>query len=147
MLSLLFNMNTLWEDYILSELRHVGHKHGVNIIGKEERSIWGANSLEPDIVLVQNKKHYIIDTKWKRPGNAPSPEDTRQMYAYARFWNAERVMLLYPGERLSTFKPFLNEELEERHACKMAFVSILNNSNYELKNDLGKEILESIELL
>jgi 5-methylcytosine-specific restriction enzyme subunit McrC len=144
MLSLLFNMNTLWEDYVLAELRRVSDSYSVNVIGKEERNFWGANSLEPDIVLMKSKRYSIIDTKWKRPGNSPSPEDIRQMYAYARFWNAERVMLLYPGEKPTAFSPFLNEELEELHVCKMGFATVLDSD--QLSDNLGIDILKIMEL-
>ena len=53
-------------------------------------------------ILIENKvtnRKYIIDTKWKRPGYSASIQDLRQVYAYARFWDAENVMLLYPGDR------------------------------------------------
>ena len=145
MLSLLFNMNTLWEDYVLAELRRVGDKHGVTILGKVECSIWGDNRLEPDILLLKNEKNYIIDAKWKQPGNSPTPGDIRQMYAYARFWNAERVMLLYPGKKSSLFKPFLNAEIDESHECKMGFVTILEGDR--LSDTIGTDILKTMGLV
>lgn len=155
MLSLLFDMNTLWEDYVLAELRRVGDQYNVNVIGKEERDFWGANSLEPDIVLIQNKKYYIIDTKWKQPGNSPNSSDIRQMYAYARFWQADKIMLLYPGKSLkNNFRPFKtddyiktkkgNEQID--HQCKMGFVSVLNEDNNNLDEKIGEKILALLEL-
>lgn len=147
MLSILFDMNKLWEDYVLAELRRVGDECEVVVLGKDERSFWGNNSLKPDIVLQQKDKkdkYYIIDTKWKRPGDSPSAGDIRQMYAYARFWDAERVMLLYPGNKQSEFELFVNKEINESHSCKMGFASILKG--VELSDDIGIEILEMMKL-
>ena len=75
----------------------------------------GSNYLKPDVVIQHDedpKKIYIIDTKWKRPQNkSSSVSDLRQMYAYNRFWNAKKAMLLYPGElRHNSFKRFETED-------------------------------------
>lgn len=154
MLSLLFDMNKLWEEYILSELLEIQDEEGIIVEGQEERDFWGSNFLKPDIVIVKENKHYIIDTKWKRPGKTPSIGDLRQMYAYARFWNAEHALLLYPGKTKRQFKPFLTDDyfrkddglLKLEHKCKMGFVSILNEAEDGLRTDLGAEILRVLEL-
>lgn len=153
MLSLLFDMNKLWEEYVLSEMRKIQDDEGISVEGQEERDFWGDNYLKPDIVIIKDKKNYVIDTKWKRPGSSPSISDLRQMYAYARFWNAEHVLLLYPGNKKRKFKQFLTDDyhkpdkdtLKLEHKCKMGFVSILNESNDGLRNDLGSEILRVLE--
>lgn len=100
MISLLFDMNVLWEEYILKMLRKEIIKSNlpIEIIGQDSKPFWGYNRLKPDIVLKNNDKTYVIDTKWKRPGYSASIEDLRQVYAYARFWDADEVMLLYPGD-------------------------------------------------
>ena len=154
MLSLLFDMNKLWEEYVLSEMRKIQDDEGISVEGQEERDFWGDNYLKPDIIIVKDKKSYVIDTKWKRPGSSPSIGDLRQMYAYARFWNAEHVLLLYPGNKRRKFKNFLTDDYHKQddetmkleHKCKMGFVSILNESNDGLRDDLGKEILRVLEV-
>ena len=52
-------------------------------------------------------------------------------------------MLLYPGAKKSTkFSSFKNEALVENHQCKMGFVSILDSSKTELREDLGEAVLK-----
>lgn len=144
MLSLLFDMNKLWETYILKQLQKAALGTDIEVSGQESKSFWGSNSLKPDIVLRQGGTTFIIDTKWKRPQkSSASVSDLRQMYTYGRFWNAERVMLLYPGNRSSKFKPFLNEVLVETHQCKMGFVSVLDD-NGNLDSHIGSRILKEL---
>lgn len=81
MLSLLFDMNELWETYILKQLQKACYGSDIEVSGQESISFWGYNSLRPDIVLRSGDKTYVIDTKWKRPkNNTASVSDLRQMY-------------------------------------------------------------------
>ena len=157
MISLLFDMNRLWEEFILIQIRKelVDSKYLVK--GQDSQTFIGSNYLQPDVVI-QHKddpsKVYIIDTKWKRPTNQSSSiSDLRQMYAYNRFWNAQKAMLLYPGKPKNTnFKPFetedffrLNKQTKSiQHLCKSGFVSILGKDN-NLSSTIGKHVLSLLE--
>ncbi|WP_299390566.1 restriction endonuclease [uncultured Gelidibacter sp.] len=152
MLSLLFDMNELWETYILKELHKACHGTTIEVSGQESKSFWGNNSLRPDVVLRQGNKVFIIDTKWKRPHkSSASVSDLRQMYAYCRFWDAEKAMLLYPGTYSENkFKSYLTDDYSKdhednhnqiEHQCKMGFVSVLNDFNNDLDSRIGDKIL------
>jgi 5-methylcytosine-specific restriction endonuclease McrBC regulatory subunit McrC len=67
--------------------------------------------LKPDIWLKKkdNSKNIIIDTKWKQAKNEkdlPSNGDLQQLFAYAMYWNCEKVALLYPGESSKNVKDY-----------------------------------------
>jgi 5-methylcytosine-specific restriction enzyme subunit McrC len=155
MISILFNMNQLWEEYVLLHLRKAANNFSdIQILGKKRKPFWNDNRLEPDIVLKKGNETYIIDTKWKTPGKSTSVEDLRQMYTYSRFWNAKRIMLLYPGKHGTTASiPFENfEHLQshdgitysmERHECMKGFVSVLKpeGDKNQLDDTLGEKIL------
>ncbi|QRM90777.1 restriction endonuclease [Lacinutrix sp. WUR7] len=152
MLSLLFDMNELWETYILKQLQKACEGTNMEVSGQESKSFWGSNSLRPDIVLRQGKKTFIIDTKWKRPQkSSASVSDLRQMYTYCRFWDAEKAMLLYPGDYAENkFKSYLTDDYSKHvsdetseidHQCKMGFVSVLDGDG-SLDNSIGKSILQ-----
>jgi 5-methylcytosine-specific restriction enzyme subunit McrC len=75
------------------------------------------------------------------------------MYAYNRFWNAKKAMLLYPGEsRGNSFRHFETEDFFREndetiaitHLCKSGFVSIINENN-KLNDSIGKDVLELLE--
>jgi len=75
------------------------------------------------------------------------------MYAYNRFWNAQKAMLLYPGKPKNTnFKAFetedffrLNKQTKSiQHLCKSGFVSILGKDN-NLSSTIGKHVLSLLE--
>jgi 5-methylcytosine-specific restriction enzyme subunit McrC len=156
MLSLLFDMNLLWEEYILKQLQKACHGTDIAVTGQESKSFWGSNSLKPDVVLRKGRQTFIIDTKWKRPNkSSASVNDLRQMYAYCRFWDAEKALLLYPGEaNENIFKSYLTDDYTKDddanhdvidHQCKMGFVSVLDE-NGQLDRFIGKKVLELIGL-
>ncbi|CAM1357841.1 McrC family protein [Tenacibaculum xiamenense] len=158
MLSLLFDMNVLWEEYVLRKLKEATRNNKeIEVIGQDSRLFWGNNYLKPDIVLRKGGKTYIIDTKWKTPSNnKASVEDLRQMYTYCRFWDAEKALLLYPGndkEKHVEFEPFKTDDfsiymepylVKLNHECKMGFVSVLNNEG-GLSESLGSEVLQLLD--
>jgi 5-methylcytosine-specific restriction enzyme subunit McrC len=149
MLALLFDMNKLWEEYVYLQLKSVLPEGEYSVSEKVRKYLWHFNYLEPDIVITNNKTHetIIIDTKWKRPeSSGASSHDLRQMYAYNRFWSAEKAVLLYPGEsNENKFNYFLNPLDKPEHACKMAFVSVVDEKG-GLNKKLGTLILAQLHL-
>jgi 5-methylcytosine-specific restriction enzyme subunit McrC len=159
MISLLFDMNQLWEEYILKQLQNKCQNSDIEIIGQDSKSFWGDNSLRPDIVLKKGAETYIIDTKWKRPSSsAASVGDLRQMYTYCRFWDAKKALLLYPGDVIDNkfisyqtddYIKYWNEDLVKHshnkidHQCKMGFVTVLDKNN-QLDLNIGEKILALI---
>ena len=157
MISLLFDMNRLWEEFILIQIRKELTGTSYSVKGQDSQTFIGSNYLKPDIVIqhdIDSKKVYIIDTKWKRPQNKSSSiSDLRQMYAYNRFWKAQKAMLLYPGESKNTsFNEFKTEDFFRDngqttsiiHMCKSGFVSVLDNDN-KLSDTIGKQVLDLLE--
>ncbi len=154
MLSLLFDMNVLWEEYVLKMLQNECEGSDIQVTGQDSMPFWGGNSLRPDIVLKKGNETYVIDTKWKRPGrSSASVSDLRQMYTYCRFWNAKKAMLLYPGDpNDNEFKEFLTDDYALRnddpeaikHECKMGFVSVLKEAELDLK--IAEKVLLTLEL-
>jgi 5-methylcytosine-specific restriction enzyme subunit McrC len=149
MISILFDMNVLWEEYVLQILRNYANQHpdqNLKVTGQESKQFYGRyRSIRPDIVLEQDGTKYVIDTKWKRPfNNAASIEDLRQMYTYARFWNADKVMLLYPGEPYdSGYQHYPNnldlfDQRMEHHRCKIGMVNVVKDGklSYSLAEDI-----------
>lgn len=110
-LSLLFPMNTLFEEYIGRGMRTAlqGPGVGVKLQGPRDfvlRDESGAQrfATKPDItVFVSGKAALVIDTKWKRLSaqlddakQGVSQSDVYQMLAYARVYGVQRLLLLYP---------------------------------------------------
>ncbi|NBW59562.1 MAG: restriction endonuclease [Crocinitomicaceae bacterium] len=153
MIALLFDMNELWEEYVLRALKKHALKHPEQMIlvtGQESKTFYGSHrTIRPDIVLKKGGETIIIDTKWKRPTNkAASIEDLRQMYAYARFWLTNKVVLLYPGEYYdSGYKSYpndndLNDHETDFHQCKIAMVSVLKDEM--LSENLAEDVMDLV---
>jgi 5-methylcytosine-specific restriction enzyme subunit McrC len=156
MIALLFDMNQLWEEYVLVMLRKEIQKERYDfkeakISGQVQKYFWGFNYIKPDVVIEINNEVFIVDTKWKRPGSTASIQDLRQMYAYARFWKAKQCLLLYPGstqrvksnEFLTDDYHSINEDVKSiSHHCKMGFVSVLDNNQLDTK--IGENILNML---
>lgn len=110
--SLLFEMNTLFEEYIArmlkralsgSELRV--HSQGGKLYCLEDTELSTKRFMtKPDILVKRGASvELIIDTKWKRltrriddPKQGVSQADVYQMMVYGRIYQCSRLMLLYP---------------------------------------------------
>lgn len=93
------------------------------------------------------KRKYVIDTKWKRPGFSASVDDLRQVYTYARFWDAENVMLLYPGDSRNNKNGVFETtdlvsfaEVDFSHKGFLRFVKVVEDR--KLCEDLGEKVLD-----
>ncbi len=91
MLALLFDMNSLWEEYILIKLKQAV-PDGVSVYGQDSKRFWKNISIRPDIVIENDKKEtFIVDTKWKNIDySKPSTQDLRQMYVYNDYWEMKQ---------------------------------------------------------
>lgn len=107
-LALLFNMNALWEGFLLQSLRrYLPAEYRAS--GKiADGKYWAGPgkmraTLIPDIVIYENEKPVaILDAKWKRPKNdRPSPSDLQQLFTYAGHFEVDRVALIYPSLHLA----------------------------------------------
>ena len=122
--SLLFEMNTLFEEYVGRMLGRALAKDGLMVQRKGghlyclKELDGGANSrfqTIPDIRVRRGSEILlVVDTKWKRlsarvddPKQGVAQADVYQMLAYSRIYCCPRMMLLYPhhGE-LGGMDPF-----------------------------------------
>lgn len=110
--ALLFEMNTLFEEYIgrLVARALAGSEFRVTLQGgglfclKSINDNRGVFQTKPDILIRRGDQvAHVIDTKWKRisdqnddPKQGVSQADVYQMMAYAHLYDAPRLTLLYP---------------------------------------------------
>lgn len=115
--SLLFPMERLFEDAVATLLRRALAGSGIEVVAqgglKSCLGDWREDApcegrvfqTRPDLLLRRSGKVIaVIDTKWKRLSADPldrkhgvSQADVYQMMAYARLYECERLMLLYPA--------------------------------------------------
>jgi 5-methylcytosine-specific restriction enzyme subunit McrC len=153
MLTLLFDMNKLWEEYVYRMLLR-NKEDNLTVSFQNKQVFWEGRTIRPDLVLIKTNENseeetYIIDTKWKvldAISPKPSDNDLKQMYAYNLYWDAKRSMLLYPNSK-RTKEEFGNywkgRENPENNQCKVGFINILDENNY-LNLDIGSEILDKL---
>lgn len=148
MLALLFDMNNLWEEYILVCLKKANIDRQYNISGQQSTSFWNGIKIRPDIVIEKTDSEsttaFVIDTKWKNIGNSqPSTHDLRQMYVYNDYWDSTKAMLLYPSNN-TVFPEFINfnpiNNKPTHHLCGIGKINILNPDG-SLNKEIGGEIL------
>lgn len=109
--SLLFEMNTLFEEYVARMLKHALLNTDLRVVSQggrlyclETEHSSGLFQTRPDILVKRGDEIVkVIDTKWKRiasriddPKQGVSQADVYQMIAYGRLYRCERLMLLYP---------------------------------------------------
>ncbi|MCW4116379.1 McrC family protein [Aurantimonas sp. MSK8Z-1] len=109
--TLLFEMNTLFEEYVARMLAHAVAKDGLKVVAQggrvyclEVNGNQGLFQTRPDILIKRGDQVVqVIDTKWKRiakrvddPKQGVSQSDIYQMMAYGRLYGCRRLTLLYP---------------------------------------------------
>lgn len=147
MLALLFDMNSLWEEYVLVRLKQACHNTDIKVYGQNSKKFWNNITIRPDIVLEKNsdnnneKEILIIDTKWKNIDQSqPSTHDLRQMYVYNEFWNSSRSLLLYPSQNTDVKSESFIFFDDKEHSCSLGKITVINDSG-NLDNNIAKEIL------
>ena len=150
MLALLFDMNSLWEEYILIRLKQAA-PNDVRVYGQQSKVFWKSISIRPDIVIEKENQTYIIDTKWKNIDYAePSNNDLRQMYVYNDYWKSSKAILLYPSNTTSaigtdSFVSFKKiQDKNQNHACAIGKISIFDEN--KLDENIGIKILNWFDL-
>ena len=108
--SLLFEMNTLFEEYVARMVQRALSGGELRVISQGgriyclETESGGLFQTKPDI-LIKNGREVVqvIDTKWKRIASriddrkqGVSQADVYQMMAYGRLYDCPRLTLLYP---------------------------------------------------
>ena len=153
MLTLLFDMNKLWEEYVYRMLLRTKDDN-LTVSFQNKQVFWEGRTIRPDLVLIRKNDNnddetFVIDTKWKvldASNPKPSDNDLKQMYAYNLYWNAKRSMLLYPNskgidEKFGNY--WKGREVPENNQCKVGFINILDEGNF-LNLDIGEEILSKL---
>ena len=148
LLTLLFDMNALWEEYIFRILQK--HKKDEEKVSRQDsKKFWKNKCIRPDIILQIEQKTFVIDTKWKIiETNNPSDEDLKQMFVYNLHWDAEKALLLYPktGQIDSSFEEFNYDKLDSKKKCKTGFVDITEGGSVKSSEKIAEEIFSKLEL-
>lgn len=162
-LAILFDMNSLWEEYIYRQIEK-WNIYDWNIAPQDQSDFWKQlhsnrkKVIKPDIVISDANKTIIIDTKWKLPeDDIPSDSDLKQMYVYNEYWEGMTSILLYPHAifkdipifikgkfnntpNLSNYTKRVNgiEKELEMHTCGIMKISVTKNKL--LDENIGERI-------
>lgn len=167
-LAIMFDMNLLWEDFVYYSLKRAARApefDSFQVEGQRNKLFWkienvSALRLRPDIIVTKpSGEKVVIDTKWKYKSRT-SVEDVRQMFAYGKYFYANRLFLLYPDNifneektrslegqfykpKPETKKPKLNDEELDNYYCGLLFVDPLLEKGF-LNLSLGMDIIMSL---
>ena len=100
-LAMFFDMNRLWEDWLLAVYKSTYRDNAVDILGQRSKTFWSSEDadkiLKTDILVQKGPKKVVLDAKWKRPkGRTPADADIKQMYVYNTMWGSQESWLVYP---------------------------------------------------
>ncbi|WP_048825776.1 McrC family protein [Hymenobacter sp. DG25B] len=124
LIALLFNMNQLWEKYLLRTLRRLSSSYDCTVVKPSYSTLWKAENgtiskMQPDILITApGKRNIVLDAKWKRPKGLPSEVDLRQLYTYAHYYDATHAVLLYPHTDYVSAVSGKFQQPEHLPACK-----------------------------
>ncbi|WP_162796314.1 McrC family protein [Pedobacter namyangjuensis] len=145
MLALMFDMNDLWEKYVLAKLQQQANQEWL-VKGQDSKQFWERKTMRPDIVLkhISSGETIIIDTKWKNYAyDRIGMDDLRQIYVYNEFWEAKVGMLLYPSPKESKIV-VKGTYARNGYLGRIALVTVLDEKG-RLDKNLGKKVFMMIE--
>lgn len=160
-LALLFDMNSLFEEYVEILLRRAAKLASCLVHPQKEKRFWSTINARPDIVVTvlptladpAPARNCIVDMKWKVPkGGKPTPDDIRQVYAYCHLWGAKHGLLLYPWVsesqqvRSGTYALSQFTNVGTLISAQTLYASILLPNN-TLNLTVGAHLLETLRLL
>lgn len=128
-LAIMFDMNLLWERFIYTSLKKFNPENRI-ILPQTSKNFWKptngrTSSLQPDIFIEGNDERIVLDTKWKNLGfGNPSPDDLRQMFAYHKYFEADKVALVYPGDNDHKSGRYFNVDNEELSKKECSVITI-----------------------
>jgi 5-methylcytosine-specific restriction enzyme subunit McrC len=153
-LSILFDMNKLWEEYVYRQIVKLDislivHRQNIFDFWKPEKK--DGKSIRPDIVIENHPEgRCVIDTKWKMIEDIyPADSDLQQMFAYAHYVDARRLFLLYPGKNKSKVpgeyqKEHFVEELKGKVSCSLLLIPLIWKEGQFQGLDLSKSDFDFI---
>ena len=147
-LAIMFDMNTLYENYIYRKLKVLqldSNNPIKEVHGQSRKPFWETRGIRPDIILKTKNNNFVIDTKWKiLKCNMPADDDLKQMFVYNLHYDSDLSILLYPKTTLITKKkkPFRNDAYNNKN-CQVAFVDLFDD-NGNLNKKLGYRIYNEL---
>lgn len=146
--SLLFDMNKLFEKYIYTQLKkiykqNIWYQYSKEFLLKDVKTGIKKVNLKPDMYLKLENFNIVIDTKWKRMDNTTIKEsDAYQMNAYLSVLNnTKKCIVIYP-------KSYNNVELDNSFVIQdMKRDKIINTKTVDLQLLLDKNNDRFIERL
>jgi 5-methylcytosine-specific restriction enzyme subunit McrC len=131
-LSLLFDMNKLFEMVVLKQLQSAAaDRPHLSIAGQTRRPFWNGQKIKPDILIEQDGMvKCIIDTKWKLPkDDKPTDADLKQMYVYNRQFGSAESVLLYPGNKEGQARHDYEADSSgvKDHGCSIRFIELFDH--------------------
>ena len=162
--SLLFEMNTLFEEYVGRTLRRAlgGSGLDVRLQAPRDHALAEDNgarrfATRPDIVVSRNTEHLlIIDTKWKRltapiddPQRGVGQADVYQMMAYSQVYRCDRMMLLYPHhDEIGTDPGILNKySIRGTPDSRLIVASVSLSDLADLDDRLRRLVFNTIDII
>lgn len=156
-LAILFDMNRLFERFILVQLQRAQRQAGgdeIQVACQASERFWATKTIRPDVVIdyhcQSGTERLILDTKWKIPsGDQPSNEDLKQMYTYNLHFGAHGSLLVYPradtaqSETHNAFARSASLPSGHRHTCGTHFVELFD-AQQKLRSDIGTHLLNHI---
>lgn len=152
-ISLLFDMNKLFEKYIYIQLKKI-HKQNLQYQYSKEFLLQNIKSgikqvkLKPDMYLKTSNGDIVIDTKWKIINSRIKESDAYQMNAYLSVLkNAKRSLLIYPQSKNSVEinESYVVQDKEKEKVISTKTVALellLDNNINGFKNRLDSLIKE-----
>jgi len=144
-LALMFDMNKLWEKFVYISLKKNLDDCKVN--EQVPKPFWKYGSdikkIKPDIVINKDEICVVLDTKWKNLDDSDiNDSDLKQAFVYSVYFNAKKVVLVYPGNGQNINGEFeKTSDKTENRTCSLIFIAA-NENIKDWQREIAREIKE-----
>ena len=131
-IALLFPMEEIFESFVAAKFRRLigdvftmrTQDHRYSLFDRPS-----AFALCPDIVLENDERTIVLDTKWKllaksATNHGISQSDMYQMYAYGKKYRAKKVVLLYPLQDIDV-GTYHSDKNNHEVVVEVAFIDLI----------------------
>src|SRR5690554_4959658 len=143
LLSILFDMNVLFERWLAAELRPIAHQAGLTVKEQQPRKYLAYRpdidrkvfQTRPDISLVDRNQKVlmVLDAKWKLLNSNDSKlgisqQDLYQLAAYGNLYRLYNLALVYP--RQGNLTPHYRLKLPGKHELSLSIFCVDVNHGF-----------------
>ncbi|TAE08880.1 MAG: hypothetical protein EAY72_13055, partial [Bacteroidetes bacterium] len=155
-IAIMFDMNKLWEEYVLVKLQQVKVlEHSIK--GQVKKDFWTSKNkkiITPDVFVQSEKGSFIIDTKWKvldETNTNVKDADLKQLFVYNLYFDCQFSFLVYPNNDVEKNQIIIEKGTfcgkYEKYHCSIVKLNLIKkvDNTYTINDSIWRKLYTEID--